>query len=343
MIKRFQVADLLKGIAVLLMIQVHIIELFATKSITESEAGHFLLFLGSPLVAPVFVVFMGYFIAYSNKPTSIMVLRGVKVFVGGILLNCALNLNLFISVAKGELDVDVFSYVFGVDILLFAGLAIIAITLLKKLLDLHFLVTTSVSIIIALSAIPMLNFTVENTFLNYLLSFVYGCSNWSYFPLFPWLSYALLGYAAFQFQQKVNLKIFDKPQVRIGLSIIFFGFMIVTIKYAISISSVLNDYYHHGLLFFVWTAVFLCFYRFFLVEIECYFSTSPILKYVKWLGENVTLIYVIQWIIIGNIATSIYKTVSSPAILAASYIGILIISSVLAFLYKKYSTKRHTS
>lgn len=341
--KRFQVADLMKGIAVLLMIQVHIIELFATSFITESEAGHVLLFLGGPFVAPVFVVFMGYFIALVNKPTSVMVLRGVKVFAGGILLNCALNLNLLISVAKGTLDVDVLSYIFGVDILLFAGLAIIAITLLKKLLDLHFIVTTSVSLIIALSAIPMLNFTVENTFLSYLLSFVYGCLNWSYFPLFPWLSYALLGYAAFQFQQKVDLKIFDKPILRIGLSIILVGFMIVTIKYAISISSALNDYYHHGLLFFVWTAVFLCFYRFFLVEIERYFSTSHILKYVKWLGENVTLIYFIQWIIIGNIATSIYKTVSSPAVLAASYIGVLIISSVLAFLYKKYSAKRHTS
>ena len=57
---RIKTADLLKGIAAILMIQVHIIELFATNDISESTAGKFLLFLGGPAVAPVFIILLGY-------------------------------------------------------------------------------------------------------------------------------------------------------------------------------------------------------------------------------------------------------------------------------------------
>ena len=59
---RNQTADLLKGIAVLLMIQVHVIELFSTDAINSSRIGHILLFLGGPPVAPVFAVIFGYYI-----------------------------------------------------------------------------------------------------------------------------------------------------------------------------------------------------------------------------------------------------------------------------------------
>ena len=59
---RTQTADVLKGIAVLLMIQVHIIELFATDEIYNSNIGKILLFFGGPPVAPIFMILFGYFI-----------------------------------------------------------------------------------------------------------------------------------------------------------------------------------------------------------------------------------------------------------------------------------------
>ena len=67
MANRTQTADLLKGIAVILMIQVHIIELFANHTIFNSDYGKLLLFLGGPLVAPIFSILFGYFIASSKK------------------------------------------------------------------------------------------------------------------------------------------------------------------------------------------------------------------------------------------------------------------------------------
>ena len=46
--KRNQTADLLKGLAVIFMIQVHIMELFAKQEIYDGIAGKISLFFGGP-------------------------------------------------------------------------------------------------------------------------------------------------------------------------------------------------------------------------------------------------------------------------------------------------------
>ena len=91
MTNRSQTPDLLKGIAVVLMIQVHIVELFATPEIFESQMGKILLFLGGPLCAPIFMVIFGYYIAATKKTTSKLLARGVRIFLAGMLLNIGLN------------------------------------------------------------------------------------------------------------------------------------------------------------------------------------------------------------------------------------------------------------
>jgi len=80
-------ADLLKGVAVILMVQVHIIELFAQQSIFDSFAGSIFLFLGGPPAAPVFMTVMGYFIAKGNANISKSIVRGFKLIGFGLLLN----------------------------------------------------------------------------------------------------------------------------------------------------------------------------------------------------------------------------------------------------------------
>ena len=60
-------------------------------------------------------------------------------------------------------------------------------------------------------------------------------------------------------------------------------------------------------------------------------------KYFKWLGKHVTLIYVIQWLLIGNIATEIYKTVSNPIYIAGWFLIITVSSSSLTYLVLKFN------
>ena len=130
-IKRNQTADLLKGLAVIFMIQVHIMELFAKQEIYDGIAGKISLFFGGPPCAPIFMAVMGYFLFSSNKKTSYYLTRGCILFFGGILLNIGLNFNLLYHIFFAGYDINPFNYIFGVDILPLAGMSVVLIGLLK--------------------------------------------------------------------------------------------------------------------------------------------------------------------------------------------------------------------
>ena len=343
---RTQTADLLKGIAALLMIQVHIIELFATQNIFDSTIGKVLLFLGGPPVAPVFMVIFGYFIAESKKTTKQLIGRGLKIIFLGLLLNIALNFNLIISVNKGIFDIDIWPYIFGVDILPLAGLSLIIIALLSPIWRINkSVIIFSLIALIFISAFLgnfLLDYTPQQSLLKYLFSPFYGASTWSYFPLFPWLSYSLAGIIFFKIKQYYDLNLLNKPSVKIVLGGLFLLLLVFTIRYAITISSDLQpgiqgkqEYYHHGLIFFLWVITFLSFYSFFINEIEKKLGTTIVFRYIKWIGKNITVVYIIQWIIIGNIATEIFKTVAVPSYLLICFIAVSAISSGICYLWVK--------
>lgn len=329
--KRFEIADLLKGIAVILMIQVHIIELFANVSIFDSKTGRFSLFLGGSFVAPVFLFVFGYFIAFSNQSNSEQISRGFKIFFYGMLLNVALNFNLFIKHSVGQIEFDIFPYLFGVDVLQCAGLSLIIITLIKKVFYKNNVLAIALILFSAFLGGFLLHYKTDFIFLKYLSAFFYGSTTWSYFPVFPWIAYPLMGMIFFK--SKIYFKILSKPIVKILICLLLLVFLFFTLNYAIALSSNLNSYYHHGLTFFLWTMIFMAFYGFIINEVDIFLGQSFVFKYIKWLGQNVTAIYVIQWILIGNISTTIYKNIYNPIILLAAFIGILLISSIIAFIY----------
>lgn len=329
--KRFEMADLIKGIAVLLMIQVHIIELFATVSISESDYGRFFLFLGGPFVAPVFLFVFGYFMACSNQTNAQQVWRGFKIFFLGMLLNVALNFNLFVKNNAGQIGFDIFPYLFGVDVLQCAGLSIIFITLLKKVIFKNNLMAIALLLLSTFLGGYLLQYKTDFILLKYVSAFFYGSTSWSYFPVFPWIAYPILGMICFK--NKIALTYFEKPTIKISIYLLFVIFLFFTIKYAINVSSNLNDYYHHGITFFIWTIIFLAFYGFIINKVAAVLGKSLVFQYIKWLGKNVTLIYVIQWIIIGNISTQVYKSIDNPITLLLAFIGILLFSSSIAFFY----------
>lgn len=332
---RTQIADVLKGIAVFLMIQVHIVELFADNLFYTSYFGKILLFFGGPPVAPLFALLLGYFIARSQKTFNQLLIRGLKIIGLGMFLNIALNFNLILSVYNGLFEVDWWPYIFGIDILQFAGFSIIVIAFFKNVLQKSLIFTILCIFIVAFLGQFLPNFIPENIILKYISALFYGSTHWSYFPLFPWLAYPLAGIAFYEIQKSYDLNVINNPKFILFISFIFLVFMTLTINYAISISSNLPLYYHHSILFMLWVILFLAFYSLLINEINKLLGSSFLFKYFKWLGENVTLIYVIQWIIIGNLATSIYKTISNPLNLLFYFMGILILSSGIGYLILK--------
>ena len=330
--KRIQTFDLLKGIAVILMIQVHIVELFAVQSFFDSSLGKLLIFLGGPPVAPVFLMAFGFFIGKSNKSTLQLILRGFWILIIGLLLNIALNFNLIISVYQGKFNVNIWTYIFGVDILFNAGFVIIIMAFIKKYLKQNILLLSVIVLISAFLGNFLLNYKFEEGTMQYFMSVLYGTSSWSYFPVFPWLSYSLSGYLFYTLYHKINFNFINTLKVKIISGVLFILILVFTLKYAINLSSDLQNYYHHGIVFFLWVVVFACFYSFYINETEKIFGNTLTFRYIKWLGKNVTLVYIIHWVIIGNIATEIFKTVASKYHLLFWFISILALSSIVAFL-----------
>jgi uncharacterized membrane protein len=338
-------ADLLKGLAVIFMVQVHIMEQFAKPDVYNGIAGKISLFFGGAPCAPVFMAVMGYFLTSSERDFSYFLKRGIVLFLTGILLNIARSANLLHYIINGQSMADPFFYIFGVDIFLLAGLGILIIGFLKwifrKKCFLYFL--TAILIVVA---VPYLSkFATENDPLKYVNAFLWGDFGWSYFPLFPWLAYILLGFTLrladdkFQFFQKYNSThslVFSIPLL------IASGF---TIVYATNISHDLygeKGYYHHGILFFGWVVMFASGYAMIAHLINEYSGKSPVLKYIKWLGKNVTAFYIIQWVIIGNIATEIYRSQDKYGLIIWFFV-IIILSSILTFVWEKIVISRQVN
>ncbi|MBZ0199563.1 MAG: heparan-alpha-glucosaminide N-acetyltransferase domain-containing protein [Ignavibacteriaceae bacterium] len=336
--KREQTADLLKGMAVLFMVQVHIMELFALPDIYNSTIGKVSLFLGGPPAAPLFMAIMGFYFARSKKNLIEQLKRGSLLFVGGIFLNIGLNFHLLIKIYSGEYNLNPYHYIFGVDILPLAGLSIILLAFLKIIFDDKFYLY----LLVALAAGLVRNYLPDiysdiNEPAAYIQSFLWGRTEWSYFPLVPWFAYSALGCAFYFFKNKFGKIIFTGTVMNFGLAIVFI-FIITTISYAVNISHSLDVYYNHNLLFLLWVTGFLAWFSLAVNKLEEYAGKNIFVIYTKWAGKNVTAFYIVQWVVIGNIATSVYRSMSLVNSII-SFVIIMTVVSILVIIWEKKLSK----
>jgi hypothetical protein len=334
--KRYPLPDLLKGFAVFLIVPVHILELFIDYSGRESLFGKILLFLGGPIAVPVFMIIMGYFLAKNQKSFYVNFSRGIKVFVVGFLLNIGLNLHLLLKIKFAGWQFNPLEYIFGVDILYFAGLSIILIAFLKTLKKGQAWIAVTLGFLVIIST-GFMNEKLMISGRNYFLPFIAGNYSWSYFPLFPWLAYPLAGFAFFNFEKKIILFM----QQKIVSGIILSGILATVLyfsKTGFETTINLGLYYHHTFWFSLWAFGIVILWTVFWRFILKIFPVTYAWKFFMWLGKNITLFYIIQWLIIGNISTAIYQTQTID-----SYVfwfgGIFSVTVLLTWLIEKTNIK----
>lgn len=329
---------MIKGIAVMLMIQVHLVELFAYQGYTLVAGGKIGLFLGGPPAAPVFMAVMGYFALLSGRNMLSMILRGFQLLVLGLTLNVALNAHALFLIFSGNLDLNPYQLVFGADILPLAGISLVIIAILRKFLSKSPL---AFFILALLFTIPSFFNGIFNTtgIPSYLMAFFGGSYPWSYFPVFPWLAYPLLGCSFACLQQKGW---FNPFFVRFRLMIFTICMLILcgTSIWAIPHIISLRDYYHHNTLLFLWITVFLTAWIWLLSHLDRFAGNAAPLRFFRWMGKNVTAFYVIQWIIIGNIATAIYRSQNEVQLLFW-FLGIMALCSLIVYIRSHWLNRRN--
>jgi uncharacterized membrane protein len=249
-----------------------------------------------------------------------------------------LNAHLLFNIIFKGWDYNPWHYIFGVDILPLAGLSLISLALIQKFASNKYWVYFVLAIAIAALSQIFDPLQFENNTLKYILAFLVGGTSWSYFPLIPWLAYPLLGYGfkilADQFNIEIHLKTIGSKIAfgLVGLLLLFTG------NFGINTAINLTEYYHHNFIFFLWTSAFIGFWIYILFLLYKVAKNSIFFIYLRFLGKNVTAIYVFQWLIIGNLATVLYKTQDIGEWIFW-FFNISIISSVLAYLWTKYHTK----
>ena len=330
--QRYLLPDLLKGIAVILMVQVHLTELFATPAFFDSWAGKVSLFLGGPAAAPVFMAVMGYFMAWKGVSSKALLVRGIKLIGLGILLNIGLNLHLLINYFGGAFSgIDPWTYIFGVDILFLAGLSMLVIAGIQKVAKKHWFLWALALLLAAGAGSFLPLYKGELQVIHYLQAYFWGEVYWSYFPLFPWLSYPLAGFLFYSISKSTNISQWSG----ITLVIIWLALLVgiaISFNYGFRISIDLPAYYHHHAIFVGWTTAFLAWWVLSWHFISISFSKNWISHYLQFCGRNVTTFYVIQWLLIGNIATALYRT-QPPLQWFLWFVGILTLSSLLTWGY----------
>jgi len=296
----------MKGLAVVFMVQVHLMELFARQEVFDGPLGRLSLFLGGPPAAPVFMVVMGYYLASTKRPFLSGLSRGAKLLLWGLLLNIGINLHLLLHIFTGESTVEPLDYIFGADILFLAGFGVILLTALKRVFrDRLWLWIATLMLVLLISQFGS-SFITDSSW-KYVLALFGGDYPWSYFPVFPWLAYPLTGYLFYLLQDRLLAQFQRKRRMfdfTAGSGILVF----LSLNYAIGISHDLPRYYHHGILFFLWILLFLSFYTALVSLVSQWAPLLKIVNFLTWCGRNVTAMYVFQWLLIGNLGTWLYKT-----------------------------------
>ena len=192
--------ELLKALAIISMILCHpVIRLGVHNPGYENE---FLFFLGEEIfgkylcVAHAFMFAMGFGMIFmrKNEPKDLM-RRGVKIYLLGYALNFFRYgiYNLAEGVFTGEFRSDMLEAMFGMDILQFAGLALIITGVLKKLKlrEIHILAISGLLSVIG-TVIPFID--TGNYALNWFLGhFVFTKFDACGFPFFNWYIFVAAG------------------------------------------------------------------------------------------------------------------------------------------------------
>ena len=208
--ERLEFVDLARGMAVIFMIAVHVLMVYANNTVKESPFGVIVEFLGGPPAAPVFMFLMGLsFIYASKKDLKASLLRGLKIFLGGYILNFfravlpMYTLNEFAPEflnGSGFENISYITLLTIVDILQLAGLSIIILALVREF-KLNKYIVLSTAIVISLISPILWGINTNNPLINFAFDLFWGdnpasgfIENTVSFPLFPWVAFPLLGY-----------------------------------------------------------------------------------------------------------------------------------------------------
>lgn len=294
---RIRSLDLARGLAVFFMILVHVLENYGNEDVYDTTIGRIVEFLGGAPAAPVFMFLMGFFLVYPfDKGLKANVVRGLKIMALGYLLSfLRYTFPEALGVTRYGGGFDFFSFVWEVDILQFAGSALILLAVIRQFIP---WARTWVLFAILISVSSPLLWGVESGLpaVDWLLDLLWGKYEEVWFPVFPWLSFPLLGMAFSNFIENRGGRLTaDRRVPAAGAAALVIGIMITYMDPAYHI----GDYYRSGPGAVVWMSGFVVIWLFLCELAVRKIPENGVFRILYYWSENVTVVYFVQWLIIG--------------------------------------------
>ena len=330
--------DIARGLAVLFMVAVHVLELFSDEAVVSSIYGTIVGFLGAPPAAPVFMFLLGTGIVYSKKNEAGSLLkRGCLIFLAGYLLNILRGsvpwLIYYSMIKDGAVLPEALNEFVYIDILQFAGLAFVYFAFLKKIRANALFIIISGVLFIFLNSV-LVDLKTDNTAVSALSGLIWGSSGLSFFPFLSWIIYPIAGCLfGLILIRCVNKKKLYSVMLAMGLILflVFCGIFIGLLNIDVGMVDEYK-YYHHGLAGNLIYLSFILLWLSLLYWVSALF-TGPVKSTIERWSRNVTPIYFIHWILLGNLTLFIdeYSCGIVPSIVI--FLGAMILSDILSSVY----------
>ena len=343
--QRIKSLDIARGIAMVFVVVIHVVEQLSSSSFKESLFAGVLHMGTSMCAAAMFMFLMGTGIILS-KSTSLTkgVLRGAG------LLALAYGLN----IVRGTIPtlVGLESHMFTleqlkpysplfvtieIDILHFAGLALMLLAVFR-----HFFSKWPAWLLAAIAVLALcpavFGHGSGSAIGNYFLNFLWRTEEYGHFPLFPWLAYPLAGMVFGQLlKNSGNANVFFAKSCSIGVVLCLCGGYLAYNYTNFSAASWMAGEYNEGEIH-PWLVV--CEMGILLISLSFY---QLIVTHVAWnkafdwlsfWSKQVTLMYCIQWIVIGWIVIFIPQYLGFFGTIAA-FVVVFIVTHWLGIIWIK--------
>ncbi len=299
---RIEAYDIMRGLAVLLMILIHIVHEYARPNVENSVVGYVIEFLGGPPAAPTFMMLMGIFFIYSNKGTfRLSLLRGLNLLLIAFVLNLVRGIIPYyiLTDLQGVSPDSLGIYfrleylIFEVDILTFAGISYMIMTVLY-----HFakkpVIWLAIAAVIAVGSPLLWRIEVTQLPLQYVINIFWGDEYLSTFPVFPWLSFPLVGMVI----GRLLKERMDHRNVVNKLGIYSIMFIIVGgVLMLINIDYFYNAYGKMGIGAIISIIGFVFFWQWLITKIFKGIGGKVRTGILQFLSKNVLYVYFIHWVL----------------------------------------------
>lgn len=315
--------DLARGLAVLFMVWVHVLEEWASLPVQRATYGRVVEFFGSSPAAPVFMALMGASLAFSRRASAgDLARRGAGLLALGFLLNALrgalpaqIGLSLGLVTAQEIAPWTPWSLLWIVDVLGFAGPALALLGLVRMIRR----PWVWVALAAAVAAVGPWLWGLEAgvPVVDGVLRHLWGTGPMVSFPLFPWLAYPLVGMAWGTWLARAD----DARRVWRRTLLGGLALMAAGTRFLVAHGGqLLGDHWRLGPEGVAWVlgfvAVWLCLCRWLARALPA----NPAFATLTFWSRNVTRFYLVQWLLIawgtgvaGHHALGLWPTVACQA------------------------------